>query len=81
MPRPHYGTGEVQITRQPRWLHLWNTYRWHMTFTDCDQHSSSGFASTEHGCMAQAVAAETAHAMHHARLIQRGQFPGRIRAD
>jgi hypothetical protein len=42
-----------------------------MTFSDCKQHFSHGTSETEAGCQFMARAADTNHAMHHARLNQR----------
>jgi hypothetical protein len=52
-----------------------------MTYSDCDQHQSGGTAITEEACFQAARAADTRHAMHHARLEQKAKWPWRIRAE
>lgn len=81
VPIPIYGTGSVEIVKQPWWRFGGKRFRWHQVYTDCDYHGSSGSAPTEAGCRQQALAADTQHAMHHARIMQRANYPGRIRAD
>ena len=78
--RPIYGTGSIQVLHRS-WWHFCYRYEWDMTFSDCEYHSAVGIAQTQEACHQQGQAADTRHAMHHARVEQKAQWPKRIRAD
>jgi hypothetical protein len=75
-----YGTGQISIAKRS-WWHFRRRYRWQQAYTDCAYHGSAGYAASVEGCRQAAIAADTQHAMHHARLVQRANYPGRIRTD